>query len=182
LRAAALARTFSAHCISAASRSARPLPSRLVRTCRSPQSLHCISAASRSARPLPRGFSGHVAHPSRSIVSRLLPAALDRYLAASPDMSLTPVAPFTTQRIAGKANPSGRGKTAAMSGKIWSRSNVGCAKKCSRKKQPRKVTLTTSQNWSDQSKAAQENQLPCGRLRHDRREGGDLFGGKNAVV
>jgi hypothetical protein len=27
----------------------------------------CISAASRIARPLPRGFTGHVAHPSRSI-------------------------------------------------------------------------------------------------------------------
>src|SRR6266496_3917925 len=27
----------------------------------------CISAASRSARPLPRGFTGHVAHPVRSI-------------------------------------------------------------------------------------------------------------------
>jgi hypothetical protein len=27
----------------------------------------------------PRGLTGHVAHPSRSIVSRLLPAALDRY-------------------------------------------------------------------------------------------------------
>jgi hypothetical protein len=33
--------------------------------------LPCISAASRSARPLPRGFSGHVAHPSRSILQRL---------------------------------------------------------------------------------------------------------------
>src|SRR5262249_53258423 len=28
---------------------------------------NCISAASRIARPLPRGFTGHVAHPSRSI-------------------------------------------------------------------------------------------------------------------
>ncbi len=67
-------------CISAASRSARPLQhsSQVVvpthRPCRSPQSLHCISAASRSARPLqhtlPKSWSqptGHVAHPSRSI-------------------------------------------------------------------------------------------------------------------
>ena len=27
----------------------------------------CISVGSLSARPLPRGFTGHVAHPSRSI-------------------------------------------------------------------------------------------------------------------
>ena len=73
-----------------------------------------------STRPLPRGFTGHVAHPIRSIVSRLrpqhstatsrlcrpcrsshslhctsaAPAALDRYLAALPAMSLIPFAPF----------------------------------------------------------------------------------------
>jgi len=33
----------------------------------------CISAASRCARPLPHGFTGHVAHPSRSIETRSLP-------------------------------------------------------------------------------------------------------------
>ena len=32
--------------------------------------------------------------PSRSIVSRLLPARLDRYLTALPAMSLAPVAPL----------------------------------------------------------------------------------------
>src|SRR5438270_11315620 len=45
--------------------------SRLHRPCRSSHSLHCISAA---------------------------PAALDRYLAASPAMSLIPVAPFADKR------------------------------------------------------------------------------------
>ena len=35
---------------------------------------------SRSARPLPRGFTGHVAHPSRSIETRsLLPLRSTRY-------------------------------------------------------------------------------------------------------
>jgi hypothetical protein len=29
--------------------------------------VHCISAANRSARPLPRGFTGHVARPGCSI-------------------------------------------------------------------------------------------------------------------
>jgi len=50
--------------------------------------------SSRCARPLPRGITGHVAHPIRSIVSQLLPAAFDRYLAALPAMSLIPFAPF----------------------------------------------------------------------------------------
>src|SRR5882724_10903299 len=31
---------------------------------------------SRDARPLPRGFTGHVAHPLRSILHRRLPGAL----------------------------------------------------------------------------------------------------------
>jgi len=39
----------------------------------------CISAASRSTRPLPRGFTGHVAHPSRSIETRLLPTLTRSY-------------------------------------------------------------------------------------------------------
>src|SRR6202045_5371688 len=54
------------------SRSTRPLPSRLLRPCRSPQSLHCISAAPAALDRYPRGFSGHVAHPSRSIQSNVL--------------------------------------------------------------------------------------------------------------
>ena len=49
------------------SRSARPLPSRLNRPCRSPQSLHCISAAPAALDRYPRGVTGHVARPSRSI-------------------------------------------------------------------------------------------------------------------
>jgi hypothetical protein len=38
--------------------------------------IHCISAAARSARLLPRGFTGHVAHPIRSI-RRREPAATE---------------------------------------------------------------------------------------------------------
>ena len=57
-------------CISAASGIARPLPSRLYRPCRSSQSLHCISLAPARLDRYPRGFTGHVADPSRSIHSR----------------------------------------------------------------------------------------------------------------
>ena len=46
------------------------------------------------ARPLPHGFTGHVARPSRSIVSQLLPQHPTAALTALPAMSLAPVAPF----------------------------------------------------------------------------------------
>ena len=78
----------------ARSSSARPLPSRLYRPCRSPRSLHCISLAPARLDRYPRGFTGHVAHPSRSIVSRSLPLGSTATLAALPAMSVTPVAPF----------------------------------------------------------------------------------------
>ena len=58
------------------------------------QQTFCSSAASRCARPLPHGFTGHVARPSRSIVSRSLPLGSTATLAALPAMSLIPVAPF----------------------------------------------------------------------------------------
>src|SRR5262245_52342804 len=43
-------------------------PSSLYLLYRSSRTLHCISAAPRTARLLPRGFTDHVAHPTRSIV------------------------------------------------------------------------------------------------------------------
>ena len=46
------------------------------------------------ARPLPHGFTGHVARPSRSIVSQLLAQHPTAALTALPAMSLAPVAPF----------------------------------------------------------------------------------------
>jgi hypothetical protein len=56
--------------------------------------MFCISLAPARLDRYPCGFTGHVAHPGRSIVSRQLPAALDGYLTALPAMSLAPVAPF----------------------------------------------------------------------------------------
>jgi hypothetical protein len=50
---------------------------------------------------------GHVAHPSRSIVSRSLPLGSTATLAALPAMSLTPVAPFTWLRAADKGTQLG---------------------------------------------------------------------------
>ena len=41
--------------------------SRLFRPCRSSQSLHCISLAPARLDRYPRGFTGHVARPTRSI-------------------------------------------------------------------------------------------------------------------
>src|SRR5438034_6890993 len=78
----------------ARSRSARPLPLRLNRPCRSPRSLHCISLAPARLDRYPRGVTGPVAHPGRSIVSRSLPLVSTATLAALPALSLTPVAPF----------------------------------------------------------------------------------------
>src|SRR6266480_5214050 len=80
------------------SRSARPLPSRLNRPCRSSRSLHCISLTPARLDRYPRGLTGHVAHPGRSIVSRSLPLVSTATLAALPALSLTPVAPLYLAR------------------------------------------------------------------------------------
>src|SRR5438270_13998569 len=47
-----------------------------------------------TTRAMPDRDVFYVAHPIRSIVSSAAPAALDRYLAALPAMSLIPFAPF----------------------------------------------------------------------------------------
>ena len=46
------------------------LPSSLYLLCRSSRSLHCISLAPARLDRYPRGFTGHVARPSRSIQRR----------------------------------------------------------------------------------------------------------------
>jgi hypothetical protein len=60
--------------------------------------------SSRCARPLPRGVTGHVAHPSRFIVSRQLPLRSTATLTALPAMSLAPVAPFAEASAAGRSS------------------------------------------------------------------------------
>jgi hypothetical protein len=56
--------------------SSRPFrPLGFAHVCRSRPAAPLYLARSRSARPLPRGFTGHVANPSRSIHS-LLPSSL----------------------------------------------------------------------------------------------------------
>src|SRR6266536_5440838 len=56
-----------------------------------------------------RGFTGHVARPSRSIETRSFPSLARRYLATLPSMSLTPVAPFRSSRRSACARDRYRG-------------------------------------------------------------------------
>ena len=57
--------------------------------------LGCLPHRSTATR---RGCAGHVAHPLRSIVFRQLPLRSTATLAAVPDMSLIPFAPFENLR------------------------------------------------------------------------------------
>ena len=61
------------------------------------RAISCISSAPAALDHIPRDVTGHVAHPDRSIVSRLLPQRSTATLAALPAMSLIPIAPFTVE-------------------------------------------------------------------------------------
>ena len=70
----------------------------------------------------------YVAHPIPSIVSQLLPAALDRYLAALPAMSLIPFAPlylscFPQRSIAGPRGPAAAGSLTPVA--LWRNAERG---------------------------------------------------------
>ena len=59
------------------------LPSQFYLLCRFSQTLHCISLAPARLDRYPRGFTGHVAHPGRSI----RPLGLPIYVASKPRRS-----------------------------------------------------------------------------------------------